>query len=195
VLGIPAGIVVNRAGERFHDEGGDTGPTRYAVWGRKVAEQPGQLAWLITDAAPERASIPPFLPPLKAGSLTDLANLAGLETAVLAGSVNAFNAAVRGDRTFGLTPEKTRHARPLTIPPFCAMPIRPGITFTCLGVKVDSEARVAMKDGTSVANLFAAGMIVAPNVLGTGYLAGAGLTISIVFGRLAGEAAARCARG
>ena len=195
VLGIPAGIVVDAAGRRFHDEGGDTGPTRYAVWGRKVAEQPGQLAWLILDAAASTGTLPPVFPPLTAGTLPGLASLAGIDAAGLTATVAAFNAAVRADgRTAGLAPDKTRHARPLTVPPFSAMPIRPGITFTCLGAKVDGQARVLMADGSRVSNLFAAGMIMAPNVLGTGYLAGAGLTIGVVFGRLAGEAAARHAR-
>jgi tricarballylate dehydrogenase len=121
--------------------------------------------------------------------------LGGIDAAGLAATVSAFNAAVRADgRTAGIRPEKTRHARVLAVPPFSAIPIRPGITFTCLGVKVDGEARVLMADDTPVSNLFAAGMIMAPNVLGTGYLAGAGLTIGVVFGRLAGEAAARRAR-
>jgi tricarballylate dehydrogenase len=195
VLGIPAGIVVDAAGRRFHDEGGDTGPTRYAVWGRKVAEQPGQLAWLILDAAAETGTLPPVFPPLMAATLPELAVLGGIDAAGLAATVSAFNAAVRADgRTAGIRPEKTRHARVLAVPPFSAIPIRPGITFTCLGVKVDGEARVLMADDTPVSNLFAAGMIMAPNVLGTGYLAGAGLTIGVVFGRLAGEAAARRAR-
>jgi tricarballylate dehydrogenase len=195
VLGIPAGIVVDAAGLRFHDEGGDTGPTRYAVWGRKVAEQPGQLAWLILDAAADTGTLPPVFPPLTAATLPGLAALAGIDGTGLTATVTAFNAAVRlGGCTAGINPAKSRHARPLSVPPFSAIPIRPGITFTCLGVKVDAEARVLMADGTPVSNLFAAGMIMAPNVLGTGYLAGAGLTLGVVFGRRAGEAAARHAR-
>ena len=195
VLGIPAGIVVDRAGRRFHDEGGDTGPTRYAVWGRKVAEQPGQLAWLILDAAADTVTLPPVFPPLTAPDLPKLAALAGIDRPGLEGTVAAFNAAVREDGcTAGLAPDKTRHARALAVPPFFATPMRPGITFTCLGVKVDTRARVLMTDGAPVSNLFAAGTIMAPNVLGTGYLAGAGLTIGVVFGRRAGEAAARHAR-
>jgi tricarballylate dehydrogenase len=79
----------------------------------------------------------------------------------------------------------------VTRPPIFAYPIRPGVTFTCLGVKVDEKARVVMTDDASRPDLFAAGMIMAPNVLGTGYLAGGGLTIGAVFGRLAGEGAAR----
>jgi tricarballylate dehydrogenase len=198
VLGIPAGIVVDRSGRRFHDEGGDTGPTRYAVWGRKVAEQPGQLAWLILDAAAEPRTPPPLFPPLWADTLPELAAMAGLDAAALIATVAAFNAALRNDGdagcTVGLAPAKTRHARPLAVPPFAAIPIRPGLTFVCLGVKVDARARVVMADDISVPNLFAAGMMMAPNILGTGYLAGAGLAIGVVFGRLAGEEAARHAR-
>ncbi len=47
-----------------------------------------------------------------------------------------------------------------------------------------------MKDGTPTANMFAAGEIMAGNVLGKGYLAGIGMTIGTVFGRIAGEGAA-----
>ncbi|KAA5612950.1 FAD-dependent tricarballylate dehydrogenase TcuA [Rhodovastum atsumiense] len=198
VLGIPAGIVVDRDARRFHDEGGDVGPTRYAVWGRKVAEQPGRIAWLILDAEGERQVPPLLFPPLRAATIPDLAALAGLDAAALAGTVAGFNAALRGEgdagHTVGLAPAKTRHARPLLIPPFAAIPIRPGITFTCFGVKVDARARVLMTDDTPIPNLFAAGMIMAPNILGTGYLAGAAMAISAVFGRLAGDEAARHVR-
>lgn len=194
VLGIPQGIVVDRAGRRFHDEGGDTGPTRYAVWGRKVAEQPQQLAWLILDAMAMRQVPPLVFPPLSAPTMPELAALAGLDTQTFAATVDAFNAAVRdtgpAGHTVGLCPAKTRFARPLSVPPFAAIPIKPGITFTCLGVKVDANTRVMTAAGTVVANLFAAGTIMAANVLGNGYLAGAGLTIAVVCGRRAGEAAA-----
>ena len=194
VLGVPQGIVVDHAGRRFHDEGGDTGPTRYAVWGRKVAEQPRQLAWLILDAMAMRQVPPLVFPPLLAATIPALAAMAALDTETFATTVSAFNAAARNTGpvgcTVGLCPPKTRFARPLSVPPFAAIPIRPGITFTCLGVKVDADARVMTAAGTAVANLFAAGTIMAANVLGNGYLAGAGLTIAVVFGRRAGEAAA-----
>src|SRR5690349_5119638 len=83
VRGIPAGIVVDQGGRRFHDEGGDTGPTRYAVWGRKVAEQPGQTAWLILDAMAEQRVPATAFPPLRAATLPALAKLAGLDPMAL----------------------------------------------------------------------------------------------------------------
>ena len=199
VLGIPHGIVVDRTGRRFHDEGGDAGPTRYAVWGRKVAEQPGQLAWLVLDSVGMRLVPAPLFPPLSAATLPALAGLAGLDAGVFGATAEAFNAAVRdpGEAGFtvGITPGKSRFSRPLVVPPFRAIPIRPGITFTCQGVKVDAEGRVVMADGGVVGNLFAAGTVMAANVLGNGYLAGVGLTVGVVFGRMAGEAAALAVRG
>jgi tricarballylate dehydrogenase len=81
------------------------------------------------------------------------------------------------------------------VPPYAAYPLRPGITFTYLGVRVDSAARVLMTDGTPFANIYAAGEIMAGNVLRKGYIAGIGMTIGTVFGRIAGESAARHANG
>ena len=79
-------------------------------------------------------------------------------------------------------------------PPFYGYPVRPGITFTYLGMRVNAQARMLMKDGTPTANMFAAGEIMAGNVLGRGYVAGIGMTIGSVFGRIAGEGAATHAR-
>ena len=72
--------------------------------------------------------------------------------------------------------------------------MRPGITFTYLGVGIDERARMLMADGRPAANVFAAGEIMAGNVLGKGYLAGIGMAIGTTFGRVAGaEAARHCA--
>jgi tricarballylate dehydrogenase len=90
--------------------------------------------------------------------------------------------------TEGLTPPKTHWAQRLDTPPFTAYPLRPGITFTYLGVKINNKCQVLFDDYSE--NLFAAGEIVAGNVLGQGYVAGVGMTIGSVFGRLAGQQAA-----
>ena len=94
-------------------------------------------------------------------------------------------------RTEGLVPNKTHWAQRLDAPPFHAYPLRPGITFTYLGLKVDERARVMMSNGEAAANMFAAGEIMAGNILGQGYVAGVGMTIGTVFGRIAGEEAGR----
>ncbi len=171
VDGMEHGMAVDLAGRRFQDETAIKGPTRYARWGRLIAGLPERRAALILDAAGLR-KIPAFaLPPLEARSLPELALLLRTDPEALKQS------AVESGR--------------VAEPPFFAFPMRPGIAFTCLGVKVDEKMRVVQDDGVACASVFAAGMIMAPNVLGTGYLAGVGMTIGAVFGRIAGEEAAR----
>lgn len=204
--GLSWGIVVDRDGRRFHDEGADTGPTRYAAWGERVARCPGHIAWSVFDAAIERRFIPSIFPAIRAGSVAGLATELGMPPGVLESTVGAFNAAIReadgpaggdgggdGGRTEGLEPAKSRRALPLLTPPFGAYPMRAGITSTYLGVRIDGTARVLTGDG-ALENLFAAGVIMAPNIVGRGYLAGIAMTIGAVFGRIAGREAARCAR-
>jgi tricarballylate dehydrogenase len=70
----------------------------------------------------------------------------------------------------------------------------PGITFTYLGTRVNGAARMMMASGEPAPNMFAAGEIMAGNVLGRGYAAGIGMTIGSVFGRVAGREAALHAR-
>jgi tricarballylate dehydrogenase len=200
---VPFSIVVDRAGSRFYDEGEDIWPKRYAIWGRLVAQCPEQIAYAITDAKSERLFMPSAFPPIRAESIGELAGKLGINTAALEATVRNFNQAVRPGkfdpnvlddcRTEGIHPPKTHWARPIEAPPFIGYPLRPGITFTYLGVKVDENARVLMQDARSSANLFAAGEIMAGNILGQGYVAGVGMAIGAVFGRIAGREAAKVA--
>jgi tricarballylate dehydrogenase len=202
---VSLGIVVNKHAERFYDEGEDFWPKRYAIWGRLVAGQPDQIGFSIIDAKSMGKFMPPVFPPVKAQSIGELAAQLGLDPAALEKTVAAFNAAVRPGtfdhtvfddcRTEGLTPPKTHWARTLDTPPYYGYPLRPGITFTYLGVAIDDKARMLMQDGKPAANIFAAGEIMAGNVLGKGYLAGIGMAIGTTFGRIAGEEAARHVRG
>jgi tricarballylate dehydrogenase len=198
------GIVVNKHAKRFYDEGEDVWPKRYAIWGRLVAGQPDQIAYILFDAPSRRLFMPSAFPPIEAESIRALAGKLGLDPDALFATVDSFNAAVRPGtfdhtilddcRTEGLTPPKSHWARRLETPPFYAYPVRPGITFTYLGTRVDKTARMMMADGKPSANMYAAGEIMAGNVLGRGYAAGVGMTIGSVFGRIAGEEAAASAR-
>jgi tricarballylate dehydrogenase len=198
------GIVVNRNAERFYDEGEDIWPKRYAIWGRLVAGQPGQIAYIVFDSTVLTSFMPSLFPPIKADTIAELAGKLELDPAALEKTVAGFNAAVRPGtfdhtilddcRTEGLTPPKTHWARKLETPPYYAYPVRPGITFTYLGTRVNKQARMQMKDGKPSANMFAAGEIMAGNVLGRGYAAGIGMTIGSVFGRVAGQEAAKNAK-
>jgi tricarballylate dehydrogenase len=198
------GIVVNKKAERFYDEGEDIWPKRYAIWGRLVAAQPDQIAYIVFDAASLNLFMPSLYPPIRAESLGELARQLELEPEAFEKTLRDFNAAVRPGtfdhtilddcRTEGLTLPKSHWARRIERAPFYAYPVRPGITFTYLGTRVNKEARMLMSDGKPSANMFAAGEIMAGNVLGRGYAAGIGMTIGSVFGRIAGREAATNAR-
>ena len=201
---VTLGIVVNRHAQRFYDEGEDFWPKRYAIWGRLVAGEPDQIAFSIIDAKSMGKFMPPVYPPIKASSVPELARMLELDAATLGKTIAEFNAAIRPGtfdhtvlddcRTHGVAPPKTHWARSIDTPPYYAYPLRPGITFTYLGVAVDDKARVICGDDRPSANMFAAGEIMAGNVLGKGYLAGIGMAIGTTFGRIAGEAAARHVR-
>ena len=196
---VPFSVVVNKHGQRFYDEGEDVWPKRYAIWGRLVAAQPDQVAYSIIDCRSLDLFMPSVFPPVTADTVEGLGHQLGLPAGTLKTTVEAFNAACRpgdfrpteldGLATAGLEPAKTNWARPIAEPPFYGYQLRPGVTFTYLGLKVDETARVQGAAGP-MANLWAAGEIMAGSILGQGYLAGFGMTIGTVFGRIAGREAA-----
>ena len=196
-------VVVNQNAERFYDEGEDVWPKRYAIWGRLVAEQPEQVAYAIIDRRAQGLFMPSVFPPEQADTIEELAGKLGLDAGALTQTIDAYNAAcgpedgfapgqLDGLTTAGLTPAKTNWARRIIEPPFFAYALRPGITFTYFGLRVNERAQVLSKEG-AVQNLWAAGEIMAGSILGEGYLAGFGMTIGNVFGRIAGEEAANYA--
>jgi len=202
---VPYSIVVNKNGDRFYDEGEDVWPKRYAIWGRLIAQQPDQIAYSICDSKAFPLFMPSVFPAIKADSIEELAVKMKLDPGKIRQTVDGYNAAIPagqnfdnlkldGNHTTGLTPNKTNWARSIDKGPFYGYPLRPGITFTYLGVRVNEKAQVLMDNGQPAGNLFASGEIMSGNILGKGYLAGFGMTIGTVFGRLAGQEAARRAR-
>jgi tricarballylate dehydrogenase len=202
---VPFGIAINKFGKRFYDEGQDFWPKRYAIWGRLIAEQADQMAFSIVDARMLDRFLTSLYRPIEANSVRELAIQLGLDAAAVSETVTTFNRSVKAGGTFdpaaldncttvGLDPPKSHWAVPIEVPPFYGYALRPGITFTYLGLAVDACARVQMADGKVVKNLFAAGEIMSGNILTSGYLGGFGLTIGTVFGRIAGTEAARHAR-
>ncbi len=199
---VSLGVVVNQHAQRFYDEGEDFWPKRYAIWGRLVAHQPGQIGYSIIDAKAVGRFMPPVFEGVKADSLPELAQQLGLDVAIFMKTMSDYNAACREGtfdhtalddcHTEGLTPAKTHWARPIDTAPFYGYAVRPGITFTYLGLKVNEQAAVHFK-GQPSDNLFVAGEMMAGNVLGQGYTAGVGMTIGTAFGRIAGVQAAQAA--
>ena len=144
--------------------------------------------------------MPSVFPPIVADNLNDLAQQFGISARALESTVDKFNASctegefypteLDGLSTAGLAIEKTNWARPINKPPYYGYPLRPGVTFTYLGLKVDKNALVSSTEAP-YKNIWAAGEIMAGSILGQGYLAGFGMTIGTVFGRKAGIGAAK----
>jgi tricarballylate dehydrogenase len=199
---VSLGVMLNRDAVRFYDEGEDFWPKRYAIWGRLVAQQPGQIGYCLIDNKAVGRFMPPVFPGEQAQTLPELARRLGLPEPAFMKTLGDFNAAcVPGSfdhtvlddcRTAGLAPAKSHWARPIDTPPFFGYALRPGITFTYLGLKTNEHAAVHF-GGVPSDNLFVAGEMMAGNVLGQGYTAGVGMSIGTAFGRIAGSQAAAAA--
>ncbi|MGA2992636.1 MAG: FAD-dependent tricarballylate dehydrogenase TcuA [Candidatus Korobacteraceae bacterium] len=201
---VTLGIVVNKRGERFSDEGEDFWGFRYAIWGRLVAQQEDQISYCFVDAKTINKFMPSRYPAVEGNTIGEVAKQFGLPVEKVEATVKAFNDAVQPGtfnhtilddcKTAGLTPAKTHWAQRLDKPPFYGYPLRPGLTFTYFAVKVDKRAAVLMKSGRTAENIFAAGEVMAGNVLPKGYVGGIGLVIGNIFGRIAGQEAAAVAK-
>src|SRR5258708_29434244 len=163
-----------------------------------------QIGYSIAAAAGRATVSRPCSPPLKARSIRELAAAVEIDPAALEVTVDEFNRAVRPGTfahtildncaTAGITPPKTHWARAIDTPPFYGYPLRPGITFTYLGVAIDARARMVMDDGKPAENIFAAGEIMAGQLLRQGWPARVGLSDGAAFGGIAGGGAARHVR-
>ena len=205
-LSYPFGIMVNRRGRRFFDEGEDLGAYTYAKAGGLILEQPGGIAFQIFDrktlhlleARYETAE------PIMSKTIDELAVDLGLAPQGLLKTVREFNLAVArgpfdpsirdGNGTRGIEPRKSNWALPIDSQPFAAYPVTGGITFTFGGLKIDTEARVLDTGGSPMPGLYATGEITG-EFFYHNYPGGSGLMRGAVFGRIAGSNAANYAQG
>ncbi|KAL5501688.1 hypothetical protein ACEPAH_8948 [Sanghuangporus vaninii] len=97
--------------------------------------------------------------------------------------------------TSSVQPPKSNWALPLTAPPFLAVKVTCGITFTFGGLAIDPVTAGVISDttGQPIPGLFCAGELVG-GLFYSNYPGGSGLTSDAVFGRNAGNAAADRAR-
>ena len=199
----PLGIVVNRDGERFVDEGADFRNYTYSKYGREVLRQPGSVAWQIFDQAlrPLLRSEEYDMPGISvavAPTIRDLATQAGIDPDGLERTVDGFNSAIREDAPFDPTvkdgrsadvdPPKSNWASAIATPPFYAYAVTCGITFTFGGLKGDVDGRVLTGSGEPLPGLLACGEALGGLFSGN-YPGGSGLTAGMVFGRRAGAVA------
>lgn len=163
-----AGIVVNGAGRRFVDEG---------MGGVFMTNQVARLADPLSAAVifderiwngPARDFILPANPNLitagakifETQSLQALAQELGLPAGALDSTVADYNAALAAEAPFQLEPARTtaiHKAYPIAQPPFYALRLCAGITFTMGGLLTDEHARVLNQQSDAIPGLYAAG--------------------------------------
>jgi fumarate reductase flavoprotein subunit len=193
---MEGGFQVNVAGERFSNEA--RGYSEQAV---DVVAQPGHVAWDVYDERLHRLMLEfddyrdavEARALLTAGSVDELARLAGIDPAGLARTVAEVAALTRGEAADRWGRDFT--GKPVLEAPYYAVKVTGALFHTQGGLAVDAHARVLREDGTALPNLLAGGGA-ARGVSGPaswGYMAGNGLLTATTFGRLAGETAARLA--
>lgn len=210
VLVYPYGIVVDRSGRRFFDEGRGLVHDTWEWLARDIHfGRTGAIAYSILDG--RLRQIPDYprairsdIPPVQAEHIGELAQLIGVDAATLAKTIADYNAACIGDpsrfdatRLDGLATAsslkspKSNWARAICEPPFLAYPLVCAVVYTFGGVATDDRARV-LRAGRPIPGLYAAGEITghfhatAPNSVSA--------LRALVFGRIAGREAYRTAR-
>jgi tricarballylate dehydrogenase len=206
VLVYPYGIVVDRTGRRFLDEGAGLVHETWEAFARTLHfATPGRIAYAVLDArlyeiAGYQRAIRSEVPPYQAASIAELAALIDVPAAALQETVARYNAAATGDAArfdatcadglaaaADLSPPKSNWARPLEQPPYLAYPLIGAIAYTFGGVATNAEAEVLGERGP-IPGLYAAGEMTG-HFFGTAPNAVAMLR-ALVFGRIAGARAA-----
>jgi tricarballylate dehydrogenase len=193
------GILVNRLGERFVDEGEDTADKAYAKFGRMIAlTQPGGIAYLIFDSRAKDHVDPmyegPEKGPIEAMSIEELARKLSIAPTKLRDTIEEFNRAVDDGTHAQLTPPKSHFAQRIDRAPFYAYVVTGGMTFTFGGIKITANAEVLSKRATVIPGVYAAGEVTG-GFFYNNYPGGSSLTRCAVFGEIAGKNAAKFARG
>lgn len=201
----PWGVVFNAEGKRFIDEGADFRNYTYAMYGRRVLEQPNQVAWQVFDGKVQHLLRDEYhikeATRVTANSLEELAKkLDGIDVDAFLREAKAYNAAVDrsvpfdpnvkdGRSATGLDVPKSNWANTLDTAPFSAYAVTCGVTYTFGGLRIDKDARVLDTGLEPIPGLFAAGELVG-GLFYFNYPGGSGLTNGAVFGRMAGAGAA-----
>ncbi|MEQ8194922.1 MAG: FAD-dependent tricarballylate dehydrogenase TcuA, partial [Rhodospirillales bacterium] len=202
-LSYPYGVMLNKLGLRFVDEGEDQQFYTYAKYGGIILNQPGSLAFQIFDQKTIHLLEPRYehTDPFTADTLDALVDQLDIDDKAQAKKTLAEYNAAAGDEskfdpsekdgvtTTGLKPEKTNWALKLDKPPFVCYPVTGGITFTFGGLKIDPETRVIGTDWRPIPGLYTCGEMVG-GLFHYNYPGGTGLVSGATFGRIAGRSAA-----
>lgn len=198
------GVMLNRKGRRFVDEGEDGALFTYAKFGRAILAEPGAKAWQIFDSRVVHLLEPRYQTskPIIAQSLEELVEELDFDDRDQAlKTLDEYNICARemedgfdptkkdGLSSKGLAMEKTNWALRIAKPPFYAYSVTGGITFTFGGLKVNETAQVIGTDWRPIKGLFCCGEMVG-GLFYDNYPAGTGLVSGATFGRIAGRSAA-----
>jgi tricarballylate dehydrogenase len=201
----PWAVYLNAEGKRFVDEGADFRNYTYAKYGRVILGQPGQYAWQVFDAKVKAQLRDEYrirqVTKVTANTLEELVEKMELPREVALREISSYNEAVKqeipfnpnvkdGRCTEGLPIPKSNWANTLDKPPYEAYAVTCGITFTFGGLRINNEAQVMSTDGEPIPGLYAAGELVG-GIFWFNYPGGTGLTNGAVFGKIAGDSAAR----
>ena len=183
-------ILVNVEGKRFIDEVG----TRDVVSAAEIA-QPESFSWLVVDQAMVDASsvIQGYITKgymFSGDTYEALAEAIGVDPAAFAETMNTWNGYVeaKNDPDFG----RTSFTAPLNNAPYYAVKVTAGIHHTMGGLQINTNTEVIDVNGSVIPGLFAAGEITG-GIHGANRLGGNAVADFVVFGRIAGAAAAEYA--
>jgi len=197
------GVLVNLRGERFTDEslGDETNA-------QAVVRQPEALAFLVYDDTIYRtyavrlagggarasdtfheskalgapAAVAPTLE-----EPADAMQVHGLHGPSLLATVREYNQAVEDKQAAGLVVPRRSNPNPVITPPFYALGVTPGVTFTLGGLQTNRDGQVLDRSGFPIPGLYAAG-VDAGGIHNERYAGG--LCLGLVFGRRAAKHAA-----
>jgi fumarate reductase flavoprotein subunit len=196
---VTGSIVVDASGRRFCDEG------RGGIYvANMIARHDDPLSvTAVFDSAiwnegPARNFLLPANPNftkaggqlLRANTVHELAARIGVDSDALTRTVNAHNKVARGEAPEAdSVPRTTATYRPWAIekPPFLAVPVCAGITYTLGGIATDADGQVIADSNKPIRGLFAAGACTGGLEGGSGVGYSGGLSKSSVFGLRAGE--------
>ena len=188
-------ILVNQEGLRFTDEVG----TRDAVSKAEIAQtgsQTNSQVYLVIDnkMVEKSAVIQGYIKSGYTVSGEDAKSLAkamGVPEEAFEKTLSEWNESVakKEDAAFG----RTSFAAPLDTAPFYAIKVTPGVHHTMGGLRINGVTEVLDKAGNAIPGLFAAGEVTG-GVHGANRLGGNAVADFSVFGKIAGESAAKYQR-
>ena len=188
-------ILVNKEGNRFVEE-----LERRDVISKAVTEQTGEVSYLFWDEAAMEASKVNVKHKdeydslidrgmmIKADTIEEAAKFFEIDADQLTATVDRYNEFAQNGKDLDFNKRGT--LTPFAGGPYYIMVSQPAVHHTMGGIKINTNAQVTDADGKIIDGLYAAGEVTG-DIHGTNRLGSNAITDIIVFGRIAGEQAAK----